>query len=196
MMENNLYLVGVGGQGVIRLGQIIAAYALERGQKVKIFKEVGMAQRGGPTHCEIRIGDAFGSRIPPFSSDVVVAMEIAEVLKALDYVKRGGTVILNKTKVYPIHIMTHPDKYPTEQEIAELFQKTKARVMWIDAKETALEIGLPIAENIVILGAISFVSSFKQELMIEVLKKNISHEIEKNINAFLEGYRIAEGILI
>jgi indolepyruvate ferredoxin oxidoreductase, beta subunit len=195
-MENNLYLVGVGGQGIIRLGQIIATYALEEGQKVQFFKEVGMAQRGGPAHCEIRIGEVFGSRIPPLSSDVVVAMEIAEALKALEYVKPGGIVILNRTKVYPIHIMTHPDKYPTEQEIEELFQKTKAKLVWIDAKETASEIGLPIAENIVILGAISFVSSFKQELMIKVLKKNIPHKIEKNINAFLGGYRIAEGILI
>jgi len=29
-MENNIYLIGVGGQGVIRLGQIIAEYALKR----------------------------------------------------------------------------------------------------------------------------------------------------------------------
>jgi len=194
-MENNLYLVGVGGQGIIRLGQIIATYAMEEGQKVQFFKEVGMAQRGGPAHCEIRIGEVFGSRIPPLSSDVVVAMEIAEALKALEYVKPGGIVILNRTKVYPIHIMTHPDKYPTEQEIEELFQKTKAKLVWIDAKETASEIGLPIAENIVILGAISFVSSFKQELMIKVLKNNIPHKIEKNIKAFLEGYKTAEGML-
>ena len=194
-MENNLYLVGVGGQGVVRLGQIIATYAMEEGQKVKLFKKVGMAQRGGPTLCEIRIGEASGSRIPPLSSDIVVAMEMAEALKTLEYVKPGGIVILNKSKVYPIHIMTHPEKYPTEQKIEELFQKTGARLFWIDAKNIALEIGLPIAENIVILGAISYASSFKKESMIEVLKKNIPHEVEKNINAFLAGYKIAEGTL-
>ncbi|HOR43092.1 MAG TPA: 2-oxoacid:acceptor oxidoreductase family protein, partial [Atribacterota bacterium] len=77
-MANNLYLTGVGGQGVIRLGQIIAAYAMEEGQKVKLFKQVGMAQRGGPVHCEIRIGEVFGSRISPYSADVVAAMEISE----------------------------------------------------------------------------------------------------------------------
>ena len=195
-MESNFYLVGVGGQGVISLGQIIAAYAMEEGQKVKIFKEVGMAQRGSPAHCEIRIGDVFASRIPPLSSDVVVAMEIAEALKVLEFVKPGGIVILNRTKVYPIHIMTHPQKYPTAQEIEKLFQGSKAKLMWIDAKKITEEIVLPIAENIVILGAISFVSSFKKELTIKVLKKNIPHEVEKNINAFLEGYRIAEGTLI
>lgn len=194
-MQNNFYLVGVGGQGVVKLGQIIASYAIEGKQKVKIFKEVGMAQRGGPAHCEIRIGEVFGSRIPPLSSDVVVAMEIAESLKTLQFVKPGGIVILNRTKVFPINIMNHPEKYPSEQEIEELFKKTKAKLMWIDAKKTASEVGLPIAENIVILGAISYVSSFKKEVMINIFKKTIPYEIEKNINAFLEGYKIAEGML-
>ncbi len=77
-MEDNFYLIGVGGQGVIRLGQIIADYGLKKGEKVKFFKEVGMAQRGGPVHCEVRIGNVFGSRIPPLSSDIIVVMELSE----------------------------------------------------------------------------------------------------------------------
>ncbi|MDD3656974.1 MAG: 2-oxoacid:acceptor oxidoreductase family protein [Atribacterota bacterium] len=195
-MLNNLYLVGVGGQGVIRLGQIIAAYAMEEGQKVKFFKQVGMAQRGGAVHCEVRIGDAFSSRIPPYSADVVAALEMSEALKAAEFIKPGGTVILNKSKVYPIDIMINPETYPSWQEIEEVFKKLKAILINIDAAHIALQIGLPIAENIVMLGAVSFVSSFKKELMIEVLKKNIPHEIKKNTDAFLEGYRMAEGSLI
>ncbi len=192
-MENNIYLVGVGGQGVVRLGQIIAAYAIDEGQKVKLFKKIGMAQRGGPTLCEIRIGEVSGSRIPPLSADLVVAMELAESVKAVEYVKPGGTVILNKSKVYPIHIMTHPGKYPGEGVIEELFKKTGAKLVWIDAKKIASEISLPIAENIVMLGAITLLSGFDKELMIEVLKQNVPRQIEKNISAFLAGYKIAEG---
>ena len=59
-MQYNIYLIGIGGQGVISLGQIITNYAVKKGEKVKFFKEVGMAQRGGPAHCEIRIGEIFG----------------------------------------------------------------------------------------------------------------------------------------
>lgn len=195
-MENNIYLVGVGGQGVISLGQIIAAYAIHEGQKVKLFKKVGMAQRGGSTLCEIRIGDVPGSRIPPLSSDLVVGMEMAEALKGLQFIKPGGTAILNSNKVYPIHIMTHPEKYPAEEVIEELFKKAKAKVLWLDAKKIATDIGLPIAENIVMLGAITYILSFNQDDMIEVLKKSVPKEIEKNINAFLSGYKIAEGSLV
>jgi len=195
-MENNFYLIGVGGQGVIRLGQIIADYGLKKGEKVKFFKEVGMAQRGGPVHCEVRIGEIFGSRIPPLSSDIMVVMELAEGLKALEFVKPGGTVILNKKRLYPIDIMTHPEKYPKEDEIVRLFEEAKAKIIWIDAGEIASEIGLPIAENIVLLGALSSISSFDKEVIINVLKKNIPREFNKNIDAFNRGYKGVEGMSV
>ena len=193
-MENNIYIIGVGGQGAIRLGQAITNYALKKGERVKFFKEIGMAQRGGPVHCEIRIGDVFGSRIPPYSSDTVVVMELAEGLKALEFVKPGGTVILNRKKVYPMDMMTHPEKYPQEKEIEDLFRKAKSKIIWIEAEKIAAKVGLPMAENMVLLGELSFVSSFDKEFMLEVLKKSIPREIKKNIAAFNEGYKTAEGM--
>jgi len=193
-MENNIYIIGVGGQGAIRLGQAITNYALKKGEKVKFFKEIGMAQRGGPVHCEIRIGEVFGSRIPPYSSDTAVVMELAEGLKALEFVKPGGTVILNRKKVYPMDMMTHPEKYPQEKEIKELFKKVKSKIIWMEAEKIAAKIGLPVAENMVLLGALSFVSSFDKEFMLEVLKKSIPRELDKNIAAFRAGYETAEGM--
>ena len=195
-MVNNLYLVGVGGQRIIRLEQIIAAYAIEEGQKVKFFKQVGMAQRGGSVHCEIRIGDLFSSRIPPYSADVLAAMEPSEALKAAEFIKPGGTVILNLSKVYPIDIMIKPENYPALSKIEEVFNRLKATLINIDAAAIAEQIGLPIAENVVMLGAISLVSSFDKEQMIKVLKNNIPRQIEKNIDAFLEGYKTAEEVLV
>ncbi len=193
-MENNFYLIGIGGQGVIRLGQIIADYGLKKGEKVNFFKEVGMAQRGGPVHCEVRIGNVFGSRIPPLSSDIIVVMELSEGLKILEFIKPGGTVILNRKRIYPIDMMTHPEKYPQDEEIIRLFKEAKAKIIWIDAGKIASETGLPIVENIVLLGALSFISSFDKESVINVLKKHIPRELDKNIAAFCAGYETAEGM--
>ena len=194
-MEDNFYLIGVGGQGVIRLGQIIADYGLKKGEKVKFFKEVGMAQRGGPVHCEVRIGNVFGSRIPPLSSDIIVVMELSEGLKSLEFIKPGGTVILNRKRIYPIDMMAHPEKYPQDEEIIRLFKEAKAKIIWIDAGKIASEAGLLIAENMVLLGALSFVSYFDKEFMEEILEKSIPREVDKNILAFNEGYKIAEGMV-
>ena len=193
-MESNFYLIGVGGQGVIRLGQIIADYGLKKGEKVKFFKEVGMAQRGGPVHCEIRIGNIFGSRIPPLSSDIIVVMELSEGLKTLEFIKPGGTVILNRKRIYPIDLMAHPEKYPQDEEIIRLFKKAKVKIIWIDAGKIASEAGLPIAENMVLLGALSFVSLFDKEFVINILRKHIPRELDKNIATFRAGYKTAEGM--
>ena len=193
-MENNFYLIGVGGQGVIKLGQIIADYGLKKGERVKFFKEVGMAQRGGPVHCEVRIGNVFGSRIPPLSSDIIVVMELSEGLKSLEFVKPGGTVILNRKRICPIDIMAHPEKYPQDEEIIRLFKEAKAKIIWIDAGKIASETGLPIAENIVLLGAVSFISSFDKKFVINILKKHIPRELDKNIAAFYAGYETVEGM--
>jgi indolepyruvate ferredoxin oxidoreductase beta subunit len=193
-MESNFYLVGVGGQGVIRLGQIVADYGLKKGEKVKFFKEVGMAQRGGPVHCEVRIGKVFGSRIPPLSSDIIVVMELSEGLKSLEFIKPGGTVILNKKRIYPIDMMAYPEKYPQDDEVVKLFKKVKAKIIWIDAGKIAREAGLPIAENIVLLGALSFIASFDKILIVNILKKHIPRDLDKNITAFYAGYQTAEGL--
>jgi indolepyruvate ferredoxin oxidoreductase beta subunit len=194
-MESNFYLIGVGGQGVIRLGQIIADYGLKKDEKVKFFKEMGIAQRGGPVHCEVRIGNIFGSRIPPLSSDIIIVMELSEGLKSLEFIKPGGTVILNRKRIYPIDLMTHPEKYPQDEEISRLFKKAKAKIIWIDAGKIASKAGLPIAENIVLLGALSFISSFDKESVINMLKKHIPRELDKNIAAFRAGYKTAEGMV-
>jgi indolepyruvate ferredoxin oxidoreductase beta subunit len=195
-VQYDIYLIGVGGQGVISLGQIITNYAVKKGEKVKFFKEVGMAQRGGPVHCEIRIGEIFASRIPPLSSDLMVVMELAEGLKALEFVKPGGIVILNQKRIYPIDLMPHPEKYPPNQEITLLFKKAKAKIIWIDAAKIAEEVGLPMAENTVLLGALSFLSSLDKELMINLFKKDIPGELDQNIAAFHRGYQAAEGMTI
>jgi Pyruvate/2-oxoacid:ferredoxin oxidoreductase gamma subunit len=57
-------------------------------------------------------------------------------------------------------------------------------------------VGLPIAENIVLLGALSFISSFDKEFIINLLKKDIPRELDKNIAAFNRGYQAAEGMTV
>jgi Pyruvate/2-oxoacid:ferredoxin oxidoreductase gamma subunit len=91
-------------------------------------------------------------------------------------------------------MMAHPEKYPQDEEIIRLFKEAKAKIIWIDAGKIASEAGLPIAENIVLLGALSFISSFDKESVINILKKHIPRELDKNIAAFRAGYQTAEGM--
>jgi Pyruvate/2-oxoacid:ferredoxin oxidoreductase gamma subunit len=91
-------------------------------------------------------------------------------------------------------MVDHPEKYPQDEEIIRLFKEAKAKIIWIDAGKIASEAGLPIAENIVLLGALSFISSFDKESVMNMLEKHIPRELDKNIASFCTGYKTAEGM--
>jgi Pyruvate/2-oxoacid:ferredoxin oxidoreductase gamma subunit len=93
-------------------------------------------------------------------------------------------------------MMAHPEKYPQDEEIVRLFKEAKVKIIWIEAEKIATGIGLSVAENMVLLGALSFVSSFDKKFMLEILKKSIPREIDKNIAAFNGGYKIVKGMII
>lgn len=56
MKEFNIVLTGVGGQGVLTLGIIIAEAALKQGYDVKTTELHGLAQRGGSIPFHVRFG--------------------------------------------------------------------------------------------------------------------------------------------
>lgn len=196
-MKNNFYFVGLGGQGIIKLSEIIAHYGMEIGEKVKFYKEVGLAQRGGPAHGEVRIGDVFGSRIPPFSADVMVGMEFSEALKGIKFIKPEGIVILSDRKIYPIDMMSEIEKYPKDEDIINLLNRHKVKLIQIKAAEIAEEIKFPKAENIILLGVLAEIISLDKVVLIKVLKQHVpSRFIEQNLVAFNRGLDIAKNTVI
>ncbi len=61
----DIYLVGVGGQGVLTIGEIITETAFRAGLPVNFYPTKGMAQRGGFVKAQLRIGRATpGPAIP------------------------------------------------------------------------------------------------------------------------------------
>ena len=196
-MKTDFYFVGLGGQGIIKLSEIIAHYGMEIGEKVKFYKEVGLAQRGGSAHGEVRIGDVFGSRIPPFSADVMVGMEFSEVLKGIKFIKPEGIVILSDRKIYPIDMMSEIEKYPKDEDIINLLNRQKVKLIQIKAAEIAEEIKFPKAENIILLGVLAEIISLDKVVLIKVLKQHVPGRfIEQNLIAFDKGVDIAKNSVV
>jgi len=126
-------------------------------------------------------------------NDIVVVMELAEGLKALEFVKPGGMVILNRKKIYPLDLMAYPDQYPPEEEIIQLFKEVGAKIFWIEADRIAQEINLPLAENIIILGVIANFLSLDKSILLNLLEKNVPGSfLTKNLEAFEKGFQWAE----
>jgi indolepyruvate ferredoxin oxidoreductase beta subunit len=91
----NIYMCGVGGQGIGMLSEVLSRACLDAGHKITGCDTHGLAQRGGIVVSHLRLGDgARTPRVPDRSADLVIALERLEALRAADAMLTGnGTVI-------------------------------------------------------------------------------------------------------
>ena len=106
MKAFNVYITGVGGQGIGLLSEIILRAADHAGQRVKSVDTHGLAQRGGIVVSQIRMGDAVHSPlIPAGSADLAVSLERHEALRAVEsVVKKNGSLIYYDTVWQPLSV--------------------------------------------------------------------------------------------
>ena len=102
----NIYLAGVGGQGIGLLSEMILRAADHAGHFVKGVDTHGLAQRGGRVVSQIRIGNEIHSPlIRTHQADLVVALERHEALRAAaDYATIGGTLVYYDTVWQPLDV--------------------------------------------------------------------------------------------
>jgi indolepyruvate ferredoxin oxidoreductase, beta subunit len=75
--ECDIVIVGVGGQGVILISDVIGRAAVIAGKPVCGAETHGMAQRGGSVINHTRIGCRFSPMVASGGADVLVALEPA-----------------------------------------------------------------------------------------------------------------------
>lgn len=95
MKAFNIYLTGVGGQGIGLLSEILLRAADHAGFPVKGVDTHGLAQRGGIVVSQIRMGSEVHSPlIRQGKADLVVALERHEAFRGITaYLKDGGNAI-------------------------------------------------------------------------------------------------------
>lgn len=106
MTTFNVYLAGVGGQGIGLLSEMILRSADHAGLQVKGVDTHGLAQRGGIVVSQIRMGRKVHTPlIPAGQADLVVALERHEALRALAaFGKPGGFLIYYNTVWQPLDV--------------------------------------------------------------------------------------------
>ncbi len=129
----DVVLIGVGGQGILTIGEILLDAAIARGVPATFSPTKGMAQRGGFVKAELRLGaDDVGPRIRAGGADAVVSMERSESLKGLQFAKPGGVFILYDAVCEPTGVMLGADEYPTRGRVLEAIAATGARSVFLD----------------------------------------------------------------
>ena len=79
MMELNVLLAGVGGQGTVLASRLIAQAAMDKGFFARTAETIGMAQRGGCVVSHVRVGEeVYSPLIPLGTADLLIGFEPGE----------------------------------------------------------------------------------------------------------------------
>jgi indolepyruvate ferredoxin oxidoreductase beta subunit len=191
MVNLNILIVGVGGQGVVLASDILGDVALESGLDVKKTDTLGMAQRGGSVVTQVRIGEDIASPvIGEGEVDLMLAFEKMEAARWADYLKEGSTVILNDYIVPPLSVTLGAEQYPGDDQIIHLLRHRASDLLLLPGSDHAAEMGNPKILNVLMLGALSMLTPFNPELWTGVISRHLPAKIiDINLKAFQRGRR-------
>lgn len=196
-MTFDLYLVGVGGQGVLTIGEIVAQAAVQQGMAASFFPTKGMAQRGGLVKAEVRLGrEAPGPHIPETGADLVIAMELSEALRAVRYVKPGKEFLLLGQIWQPTAVMLGKAPYPALAQVREQVEGAGGKLIYLDPKAVPDLEGVAVPANIYLLGAALGRTALGELLdasrVAEMVRNRWKRGAERNRAAFHAGLGPAE----
>jgi indolepyruvate ferredoxin oxidoreductase beta subunit len=188
----DVYLVGVGGQGVLTIADLIARAALRLGIPVSFYPTKGMAQRGGFVKAQVRLGRGMvGPNIPQRGADLVIAMEVSEALKAVRFVKPGGDFVLFGHVWPPTAVMLGQAPYPALEQVLEQVREAGGVVHYLAPQRLPLCEGAPVPANVFVLGAALGLTGLGQVLdpsgVAQVVQTRWTRRAERNAVAFQKG---------
>ena len=103
----NVTAAGLGGQGVLKITDILAEMLFEAGYDVKKSEVHGMSQRGGSVSSEVRFGEkVFSPMVPAGEGDILVVLDISQLDVARPALKENGILITPED--IPVEKLSNP----------------------------------------------------------------------------------------
>lgn len=157
MKPMNVYLCGVGGQGIGLLAEVLARACLAAGHAVHGCDTHGLAQRGGIVVSHLRLGERLHTpRVPPGEADLVVALERLEAARAAaTMLAAGGMVVYYDTVYQPVHVRMGRADYPGPAQLEQAVAARGGRLERVFLED------LPDArmQNVALLGRLAAVGA-------------------------------------
>ncbi len=182
LKHQEITVAGMGGQGIMVIGQLIAHATVLEGGNVVWFPSYGPETRGGSAECTVIISsDEIGSPVTS-TPDTLIAMTQPLLDKHARSVKREGIILVNSSLAEP------PD------------YRDDCRVVAVPANDLATELGSGKAANMIMLGAyIELLKPVKMESvkasMEEVLAEHNRRFIPVNNAALDRGAQFAAALM-
>ena len=142
-----MIISGVGGQGVLLVTRIFAAFALREGYPLIGSEDHGMSQRGGSVLTHLKIGNFNSPLVKKGSADILLSLEKNEAYKTLYYLKpssngRGGG----------LSFINASDPNYMNEEIRTYLKEKGIGIYIFGADQLAREMGSIQSANIALIG--------------------------------------------
>jgi 2-oxoglutarate ferredoxin oxidoreductase subunit gamma len=162
---------GFGGQGVVRLGQIVGSAAVNQGFRVTMLKSHGTEQRGGYVRTQVVISREEIDSPLVEEPDYFCSFSSA-AYKQFGHMMKDGVILYDPATV-------------------QIDAGKPLRQIAVPAKDTAIEkLGRPIYANIVMLGALSAAAAdvLDKQMMLTTMLGIIPKFKDENKRAFEIGF--------
>lgn len=167
MMETQIVVCGLGGQGILFLSRLLGEAARIAGEEAISSETHGMSQRGGVVDSHVKIGAFRSSLVRRGHADAAFVLDPSRTAAASGFLRDGGACFVDAPSA------------PGEG------------VRWIDAAAVARAVGNPRGSNLVLLGFASATAPDffppRKALLDAVEVLSAPPFIAKNREAFLAG---------
>ena len=178
----NIFVTGIGGNGVVTIGAVLAMAAHLEGKGCSTLDMIGMAQRGGPVTSHLRFAktqsDLTAVRIPAQASDLVLACDVVTALgvESKAVIGPGSTrIVLNLEETITGQFVRNRDaRFP----VARLHQELagwagREQIETLDASHvSAVLLGDSIGANMMMVGYA--VQKGLMPVSVEAIEKSIA----------------------
>ena len=176
-MKDRIEIVasGFGGQGVVRLGQILGQAAVKQGLHVTMLKSHGTEMRGGYVRSQLVMSKKIIDSPMCESPDYLVALSSAAYNRFKDSVPEDGIILYD-----PGFVETLDDSLSCTQTA-------------VSAKDLSIEhFGRPIFANTIILGRLAkyFDGILDKDVVLDSVLEVIPKFHDQNREAFELGYML------
>ena len=192
MKTFRIVIAGVGGQGSITAGRLIAEAGLADGLSVLTSEIHGMSQRGGVVESTVVIGDVKSPLVGKGEADLLLSFEPVEAVRCLEYCSKKTVAVVNTEKVVPFTVSIGKAEYPELPELLAELEKSVGRLVTLKAVEIAETAGSAKALNSALLGALGAtgILPIKPETLRETVLKMVPRKfLAENEKAYELGQK-------
>ena len=170
-MRTEILISGFGGQGVIRMGQILGLAAIKQGHRVTMLKSHGTETRGGYVRAQLVVSPTYVDSPVVENADVFVAFSAPAYKKFFDFCR--GKILYDPELVEAIR-----------PEAPERHVAVPATAL---SKERFNNV---LFANMIMLGALTRLSGLDHAAMKQAMVEVIPRFHEQNLSALDAGYTL------